>query len=139
MKAESYIIISELVRSNILKRISQIPCDGKTQIRIGNAGGKRSAAINRLMWMWYGEIQEFIRAHHGQVSSTDDIHEFMVNLLLPKKVVEINGISKAIRRPTSKMNNKEMSEYLELVDHYCGSDMGLALTHPIDLYTEAMK
>ena len=99
---------------------------------------KRSLAINRLMWMWYGEIQLFLRDHFGQIHSTDDIHEYMVARLLPKKAVEINGNILNIRAHTSKMNNKEMCLYLETLDHYCGSELGLSLTHPADIYSEAM-
>ena len=100
---------------------------------------KRSLAINRLMWLWNGEIQQFLKDHKGQIYSTDDIHEFMVNLLLPREIVEINGKTRVIRAHTSKMNNKEMCMYLETLDMYCASELGLQLTHPIDLFNEAMN
>ena len=99
---------------------------------------KRSLAINSLMWIWNGEIQKHIRDTQGQVYSADDIHEYMVLLLMPKRVVEINGREKTIRAATSKMTNKEMVGYLELLEQYCAEHLNLILTHP-DEYREAMK
>jgi hypothetical protein len=139
MKSEPYTLISEEVRDNLFKRLLEIPLDGKTRVTIADAKGKRSEAINRLMWMWYGEIQVFLRESGQGIYSTDDIHEFMINLLLPRKMVAIRGQYRDIRAHTSKMNNKEMANYLDLLDHYAGSELGLSLTHPIDLFNEAMK
>ena len=99
---------------------------------------KRSTAINSLMWIWNGEIQKHIRETQGQIYSTDDIHEFMVNLLLPRTTIEINGKERTIRSHTSKFTNKEMVDYLELLEMYCGEHLHLILTHPED-YNEAMK
>jgi len=76
---------------------------------------KRSSAINSLMWIWNAEIQNHIRETQGQIYSTDDIHEYFVNLLLPRAVIEINGRERAIRAHTSKFNNQQMVEYLELL------------------------
>ena len=100
---------------------------------------KRSLAINRLLWLWNGEIQKHIRETQGHVYSVDDIHEYFVTLLLPNDVIEINGKEKTIRAHTSKMNNKEMCLYLELLDMYCAEHLNLILPHPEDLYLEAMK
>jgi len=99
---------------------------------------KRSTAINSLMWVWNGEIQKHIRETQGQIYSTDDIHEFMVNLLLPRQTIEINGKERTIRAHTSKFTNKEMVGYLELLEFYCSEHLNLILTHPED-YSEAMK
>ena len=99
---------------------------------------KRSLAINRLNWLWMGEIQRFLKERLGQIHSTDDLHEYFVNLLLPRTAIEINGKARDIRAQTHKMTNKEMSQYLETLDHYCGSELGLQLTHPIDVYNEAI-
>lgn len=99
---------------------------------------KRSLAINSLMWLWNGEIQKHIRDTQGQVYSADDIHEYMVLLLMTKRVVEINGREKTIRAATSKMTNKEMVDYLELLEQYCAEHLNLILTHPEE-YREAMN
>jgi len=133
------IIQTESDKQKFIKSLENAIIDKPVLVETSLYKKKRSLAINRLMWMWNGEIQEFLKEHKGQIYSTDDIHEFMINLLLPREVVEINGKTRVIRAHTSKMNNKEMCLYLETLDHYCGSELGLSLTHPSDLYNEAMK
>ena len=99
---------------------------------------KRSLAINSLLWIWNGEIQKHIRDTQGQIYSSDDIHEYFVNLLLPRKAIEINGRERAIRAHTSKFTNKEMVDYLGLLEMYAAEHLNLILTHPED-YSEAMR
>ena len=132
------IIKNEHDKTAFVKKVIQAFIDKPLKIEVSAYKPKRSNAINRLMWMWYGEIQKHLREHLGQIHSTNDIHEYMVLKLLPKKEVFIGDEMKIIRAPTSKMNNKEMSQYLELLDHYCGAELEIRLTHPIDLYNEAM-
>jgi len=112
--------------------------DKPVMIEVSLYKPKRSLAINRLNWLWMGEIQQFLKEHLGQIHSTDDLHEYFVNLLLPRTAIEINGKARDIRAHTSKMTNREMSQYLETLDHYCGSELGLSLTHPSDIYQSAM-
>ena len=138
MKKKITIIKTEADKLDFAAKIVNANIENPIQVETSLYKPKRSLAINRLMWMWYGEIQVFLRDHMGQIYSTDDLHEYFVNLLLPRKIVEIKGKAKDIRAHTSKMTNKEMSQYLETLDHYCGSDLGLSLTHPIDLFNEAM-
>ena len=41
-------------------------------------------------------------------------------------------------KKTSELSVKEFAELLEKVDHYAGSELEIILTHPEDIYLEAM-
>ena len=131
------IIHNELDKVQMIERMKHAEIKEPVKVETSLYKAKRSDEQNRLMWFWYGEIQKFIREHMGQNHSTDDIHEFMVEKLLPKHSVEINGETKVIRSHTSKFKVSEMTNYLETLDHYCGSELGLSLPHP-DMYKSAM-
>lgn len=133
------IINNEDEKLTFIGRMTNAVIDKPILIETSVFKKKRSDAINRLMWLWNGEIQKHIRESQGQIYSTEDIHEFMVNLLLPRTVIEINGKERAIRAHTSKMTNKELCDYLELLEFYCGEHLGLVLPHPEDLYNEAIR
>jgi len=132
------IIQTEADKQDFIKSLENATIDKPILVETSIYKKKRSDAINRLMWMWNGCIQKHIRESEGQIYSTDDIHEFFVNLLLPRKAVEINGKERTIRAHTSKMSNKEMCDYLELLEMYCAERLSLLLPHPED-YSETMK
>lgn len=121
-----------------IEKIAAATIDKPILIETSLYSPKRSSEINALQWIWNGEIQKHIRDTQGQIYSTEDIHEFMLNLLLPRKVVEINGKERAIRAHTSKFTNKEMVNYLNLLEMYCAEHLSLTLTHPEE-YKQAMK
>jgi len=132
------IINNESEKNSFIEKMLAATITKPILIETSSYKPKRSSAINSLMWIGNAEIQKHIRETQGQIYSTDDIHEYFVNLLLPRAVIEINGRERAIRAHTSKFNNKQMVEYLELLEMYCSEHLSLILTHP-DEYREAMK
>lgn len=137
MKNET-IINNETDKKAFIEKIQNATITSPLLVEVSKYKPKRSHSINSLMWLWNGEIQRHIRETQGQVYSADDIHEFMVNLLLPRTTIEINGKERTIRAHTSKFTNKEMCGYLELLEMYCAEHLGLQLTRPDD-YREAMS
>lgn len=124
------IINNDVEKLAFVEKMAQATIEKPILIETSLYKPKRSADINSLMWIWNGEIQKHIRDTQGQVYSTEDIHEFMINLLLPRSIVEINGKERAIRAHTSKFTNKEMVDYLNLLEMYCAEHLSLVLTHP---------
>jgi len=55
MKAESYILVSDTVRNNAIRRMQEIPCDGKMQVTFSSAGSK-SARQRGLQWRWNDDV-----------------------------------------------------------------------------------
>ena len=55
MKAETYILVNEMVKINACTHIKSLIADGKLQVTISNTGTK-SAAQRGLDWMWNTDI-----------------------------------------------------------------------------------
>ncbi|KZN64048.1 hypothetical protein N473_15725 [Pseudoalteromonas luteoviolacea CPMOR-1] len=99
----------------------------------------RSTAQNRLMWKWNQAISEFLREHHGQETSSADVHEVLVRKKFGVRVVQV-GVEEPIivRKQTRKLGTKQFAEYLEWMDMYCAEYLGLMLPKPEDLYMLAV-
>lgn len=106
----------------------------------------RSLAQNRLNWLWCGEIRKWLfeagvgfknaRGETIRPYSEKEIHDWNKQLFGPSTVVEINGIQ-AVRRSSKDMNTTDFAQFLGDIDKYW-ADQGLVLTHPDDIYNEAM-
>jgi len=55
LKAKSFYLQNELIRSNAISYIEDIECDGKTKVTISNAGSK-SSKQRGLQWRWYADV-----------------------------------------------------------------------------------
>lgn len=97
---------------------------------------------NRLLWMWNSEVQAHMRDHFGQIASAEEWHEIIVRKLRPAdvRIIIVDGEAMPVigREKTSKYTVKQMAEYLNDYDHYCADRLGLKLTHPDDLYWQAL-
>lgn len=115
------------------------PARYRVEIKLDRAS--RSVAQNRLLWMWYGEMQKHIAAHMGQQWDTLDMHDSMVAKFRPRVPVvdpitsEILGMK---RQETKKWGVAEFSEYLNELEIYCADSLNLLLPRPDDLYWEAL-
>lgn len=111
---------------------------GPLRVTVDDWSDNRSNALNRLLWLWNGTIQKFLAETRSVVAKSDDIHEELVELLLPLEYrTGMDGKERAQRARTSKMSNKKLCEYLELLEHYCTAELGMngdyALPNPDDL------
>ncbi len=132
------VITNEAEKLAFIEKIKNAIITAPIQVETSKYKPKRSLAINKLLWVWNGEIQKHIRETQGQIYSTEDIHGYFVSLLMPSKDIEINGKERVIRAQTSQMDNKTMCGYLELLEMYCSEHLNLLLPHPEDAYNEAM-
>jgi hypothetical protein len=99
----------------------------------------RSLAQNRLAHMWFNEIAEFVREHHGQAYPAEAFKEWLKATYLGQEVHTMpNGQVVAYTRHTSDLSVEEFTHFLEQVDAWAAQDLGCQLTHPEDLYEEAM-
>jgi len=57
VKAEKFILSSELIRDNALNRIKEIELNGKTTVTISDTGSK-SARQRALNWVWNENVAE---------------------------------------------------------------------------------
>lgn len=113
------------------------------QVAIKEVKSKRSAAQNRLLWMWNGCIQAHMADCFGQYASAEEWHEILVGRLLPSKIYEVRlpgeGYTHQVGRTrTSQLTVKKMAEYMERLDAYCSTMLELQLPHPEVLWAMAM-
>lgn len=132
----------ELGRARAAHQVSVLPLTGQTWVlEWREQSEKRRDAQNRLLWKWNSEIQAFMAESTGQIASAEDWHDVMCRQLRPVTgaTLSIPGGNAYIvdRWRSSKAGVKEMAAYLTDLDHYCSS-LGLLLSHPDDLYREAM-
>lgn len=132
------IVKTDQDRENVIKRIQGLEAGKRWQIEIKPYKKARSLAQNALMWMWYTEIQRHILLTKGEDYSVDDIHEYFKQALLPKRVINFKNKVVHVQRGTSDLNIQEMTDYLFQLDRWCATKLELLLTHPDDLYSEAV-
>lgn len=132
----------EMGRARAAHQISVLPLSGQTWVmEWREQSEKRREAQNRLLWKWNGEIQAFMADHYGQTASAEEWHDVFCRKLRP-----VTGITLSLpggeaftvdRWRSSKVGVREMAAYLTDLDAYCAT-LGLLLSHPDDLYREAM-
>ncbi|MFD1260650.1 recombination protein NinB [Entomomonas asaccharolytica] len=137
MEKKELTIKNEFDKNSFINFFTALDLTIPKKIIIEDQKNSRTAAQNRLLWLWNNEIQQFMFDHSGITASAFDWHETMVERLCPtvnKEITLPNGETVSIqeRTRTSKFNTKKMTEYLEMLDAYCAS-FGLLLPHPQDL------
>lgn len=100
----------------------------------------RSLAQNNLMWMWLTEIAKFLNNEHGIKAKPEDLKvEFQGRWLGYKTCVHSSGgyFDKLIG--TSELTTPMFTEFLNQMEIYANSELGMQLPHPEDMYYEAMR
>ena len=111
---------------------------GKVAVQIKPYDENRRTAQNRLLWMWHSELSKHIETHQGQIFDSYDIHEFVVNKLLPKRVIGIDDDPIIARTPTSKLSVKLFSDFLSRYEMFVAETYQCQFTRPDDLYWQAL-
>jgi len=123
---------SEVLKKRAISLIEGLPVDDAHEVVIRPFKSKRSLDQNRLLWKWTDIIRVHIADSTGKFYSSDEIHEWFKSRFLPFRVVEIGGDAHTCSATTTKLNTKEMAEYLDAINHFCGSELGLFLPVPGD-------
>lgn len=120
-------------------------------VRIDQKQDDRSTAQNRLMWMWFGQIEKKNGTHKDQlhfefkkkflifIYRRDD-QEFAetckaIAMLKQNECEEYRVIAEQVIRlcSTTKLSVKQMTEYLNCVHDFTVTQLGIHLTVPDDL------
>ena len=94
---------------------------------------------NKLMWKWHSELAKHILESQGQTFSSDDIHEWIVEKLLPKNVVTLLNEPVITRTKTSKLKVGEFAKFLTHYESFVNETYNCKFTRPDDLYLEAVR
>ena len=126
------IIRSQEDKNKALNRISMLATDKPWQVEIKPYKKNRTLAQNKLMWLWLTCIGDDIGY------TPEEMYDIMVDKLLPDEYIEYGGKQIKKNKSTSRLNTKEFTVFLEHMDRWAVSEMGIVLPSPEDLYYEAM-
>jgi len=91
---------------------------------------KRSLKQNNLLWLWLGCIEmETGNAAH-------DLHDYYIDRFAPREIINAFGEQRVKILTTSKMNESQMSTFLNRIDHDSSTEE-IRLPHPEDLHFES--
>lgn len=131
---------AEIDAKRVLKTISDDYREFKREllVKITDKKETRREAQNRLLWMWHSELAKHIEIHQGEIYDTEDLHDYVVGKLLPKRVINILGEPEIKRTQTSKMKVKPFADFLTRYEMWTASKYECYFTQPQDLYWQAI-
>lgn len=91
---------------------------------------KRSIPQNRTYWMWINCI------HDDTGNDQDVLHEIFKKKFLGYDSHELDGITIERPRSTTNLSTVEFSAYMEKLQAWAGSELGMTLPNPEDLAWE---
>ena len=125
----------EKVRSYLMS----MSLDKPVIITIDEYVKNRTNAQNRLMHQWFNKMSHHYILTVGEAYSPYAWKQYLKEKFLGFDMVELpDGSVKAITKHTSDCSTTELTEFLEKIDHYAVTELGLMLPKPDDLYWEAM-
>lgn len=87
---------------------------------------RRSLDQNALMWMWFTCIE-------GETGTDkQDIHDYCCRMF-NARIVEINGEPQKVASGTSKLTTFAMTDFLNKVQAWAASELGITLPTPEDI------
>jgi hypothetical protein len=112
--------------------------DGDIKLTIEKDNETRRVKQNRLLWMWHNELAKHIEEHVGEIHNSDDIHEYVSNNLLPKRVVNFGADPMITRAKTSQLKVAEFADFLTRYEMWAAEKYQCLFTKPDDLYWQSL-
>lgn len=88
---------------------------------------RRTIDQNSLYWLWLTCIEK----ETGQPK--EDLHEFFKMQFLGVKEVSVFNLTFFVPKSTTKLDTKIMSEYLDNIQVFAGTELDITLPDPSDL------
>jgi hypothetical protein len=126
-----FIVEDERGRKRALDVLATLDLTKPWQVVIEPYRKKRTTSQNALMWAWLEQVAQLV--HDDTGTDKDDIHEFFKLKFLPVRTITINGEERHIPGSTTKLTTAEMMEYMDKINAWVTSTLGLILPTPEDL------
>jgi hypothetical protein len=111
--------------------IERIPADDKRRdVTITLHRVKRTIPQNRLYRLWIGLIGD------ETGNNPDDLHEAFKVMFLGTKGMTIGGTQASIPLSTTTLDTAQFTHFLERLEAWVTSELGIVLPHPSDAYWE---
>ena len=132
MKGRTIIIRNPELRAMAAKAVSHLKAEPLMEVCIREHKSQRSVAQNALLHAWMKEVSVQRAESHGEFHAPAMWKEYFKRLHLGEETIEVAGRAKTITKKSRNLKVKEMTEFLEFIDHFCGSEMNIFLPHPED-------
>jgi hypothetical protein len=122
-------------REEAIKLVSELDLSKVHQVKVTCKRGKRSIDQNALYWMWLTCIEQ------ETGNEKNDLHfhfkgEYLIHLT---KKINILGIEKYRLISTSELDTLQFTQYLEKIQIFANTELGINLPNPSDLEFERFK
>lgn len=119
-------------KDSVIAYIQKLP-DQQFVVTVEKKKVTRTIPQNRLYWMWINCISK------ETGNEQNDLHEYFGNEWLPK--IEVTLFNKeVIVKPisTTKLTTVQFKEYLDKVQIFASSELGIVLPNPEDKFMDEM-
>ena len=138
-KAERVQGVIQSILDNLRERYKALGDGQALEIIVRPKKRNRSLSQNRLFHQWMNEIAAHVAEHYGQQYPPEAWKEWLKTQYLGQEVHTMpNGQVIAYTRHTSSLSVDEFTHLLEQIDAWAAQEIGCQLTHPTDIWDEAM-
>lgn len=112
-----------------LPYVFSLLANGKYTITIKRANEKRSIPQNDLMWMWFTCIER------ETGTPKEDVYMYYCKKFL-MKTIQVGNKMERIYNTSSKLNQEQMTEFLNKIQVDAATELGITLPKPEDRFFE---
>jgi hypothetical protein len=120
-------------REEAINIVSNLDLSKVHDVKVTCKRGKRSIDQNRLMWMWLTCIEQ----ETGQ--DKDEVHDFFKNKYLGNVKCLMFGETFDKRITTTRLDTAQFKQYLDKIQIFASTELGIRLPDPSDLEFERFK
>ncbi len=125
----SFKIINQRSKQAVIEYLNRLPEDGKRRdVTVTLHREKRSVPQNRLYRLWLGLISD--ETGHN----ADDLHEAFKTMFIGVKGVDVGGFEATIPLSTTGLDTMQFTGFLEKLEAFVTSELGIILPHPEDVF-----
>ena len=133
MQTKTFYIVSEEVKSNCARFIQSLATDQDLTVTIQKKRQSRSLKQNNLLHKWLSIIRDERHLAGYKLYDIDTWKALFCQLFLEPETKEVEGVIVTNRKSTAKLTVSEFAEFLNKIEAYSITDMGIYLPNPQDL------
>ena len=123
-------IVSVKDKEAVKAYVDKLPEGKRFDVSVKLHREKRTVDQNRLLFLWIGCVS------HETGYFKDEVHEIFKKKFLGTEVFEMWGERVERLRSTANLDTKQFSQYLERIQQFASTEMGIILPNPRDQYFE---
>lgn len=120
----------EKSRESVLEYLRKLNLNKRYIVDVKVEREKRTISQCKLLFLWIGCVS------HETGYFKDEVHEIFKKKFLGTEVFEMWGEKVERIRSTANLDTKQFSQYLERIQQFASSEMGIILPNPKDRYFE---